>query len=89
MESVLCHTVTNNIFELVTLISNSIGEIGSLIFGKPLTMCACPNKQLSFPTMEFRREGKKSFVVTPTFHVISNISGTKKHANTVAISCDY
>ena len=45
-------------------------------------------KQLSFPTMEFRREGKKSFVVTPTFHVTSNIFGTKKHANTVAISCD-
>ena len=86
----LCHTVTNNIFELLTLISNSIGEIGSLIFGKPLTMCACPNKQLSFPTMEFRREGKKSFVVTPTFHVTRRKKiGTKKHANTVAISCDY
>ena len=28
-------------------------------------------------------------VVTPTFHVTSNIFGTKKHANTVAISCDY
>ena len=32
--------------------------------------------------MEFRREGKKSFVVTPTFPVTSNIFGTKKHANT-------
>ena len=72
MESVLCHTVTNNIFELVTLISNSIGEIGSLIFGKPLTMCALTDKQLSCPTiMESRREGKK------------NIFGTKKYANTV------
>ena len=39
--------------------------------------------------MEFWQEGKKSFVVTPTFHVTSNIFGTKKHANTVAISCDY
>ena len=54
-------------------------------------MCARPNKQLSFPTvtMEFRREGKKSFVVTPTFYEASNISGNKKHTNTVVISCDY
>ena len=71
----LCHNVLSNIFELLCLFQTylTIGKSRSLIFGKPLMICTCPNKQLSFSTVVSRREAKQSFMKQVTFLVPRNM----------------